>query len=347
MNHTNTLVQLTRKRGMSEADFVEMIEQLRRQRAKAVAADEEMGLYAEALGDSVFASDSDQSDVPACQTCGACCAYFHEVAVLDNDPTPRRLTWAVWDVEAVAGPKTRWLRREPREGHCVAFGGRVGQQAHCAIYELRPASCRAFEAGSDRCRAVRRVYGLEPALSAVERAEGAQRIKPDISSEWDQAEALERRDALSFGERERVMLLGEVIAYNRAMLGRISTEAQRLQALLAEKGLALSAETAARQVRAINEEAQAVTAAITRLPVTECAALDDEANEAETEKLSLDLLEVAAQSQAALKRASRWLLALGETVFAAFGMRVEPSLAEPTNKDGEADHHSASPSLRI
>jgi Fe-S-cluster containining protein len=126
-------------------------------------------LYAETLAESVFADT--HSAAPNCQTCGACCAFFHQIVVLDSDPTPRRLTWAVWDDAGVAGPKTRWLRREALAGRCVAFNGRVGQHGRCAIYELRPMSCRAFEAGSDRCRAVRRAYRLEPPRSTDERIE--------------------------------------------------------------------------------------------------------------------------------------------------------------------------------
>ncbi|HKP13460.1 MAG TPA: YkgJ family cysteine cluster protein [Blastocatellia bacterium] len=326
------LVQLTRKRGMSEAAFVEMMEQLSRRRAMSIAADEEVGLYAETLAESVIAIA--EAGRPDCQTCGACCAYFHQVAVLDSDPTPRRLTWAVWDAGAVKGPKTRWLRREPGEGHCVAFDGRVGQRAHCAVYELRPMSCRAFEAGSDRCHAVRRVYGLEPPLSPCERSAHAGRINLDIGGEWNEAESLERRNAPSFGGRERAKLLGEMIAYNRAMLTDISTEAQRLWSLLAGKGITLPTEIAARHAEAINKEAEAVSLAIARLTVTECT---DSCDEAETEKLNGDLLKVAVQSLAALKRASRWLLALGELVFTTFEMRVETAPAEVTDKNGEAD----------
>jgi hypothetical protein len=331
MNHTHTnaanietqaaptgLVQLTRKRAMSEATFAEMMEQLGQRRAGFVMADEGPGLYAETLAESFFVANP--SGVPDCLTCGACCAYFHQVAVLDSDPTPRRLTWTVWDAEDIAGPKTRWLRREPREGHCIAFAGSVGQHAGCTIYELRPNSCKAFAAGSDRCRAVRRIYGLEPPLSEIERAERAKRIQADIGGgELNHVEALASRDAASFSGREKISLLGEVIDYNRARLGEILREAQRLQTLLAVKGIAWAATNGSRHVNAINEEAEVMTSAIARLPVIECAESLDESG---IEKINRDLLDVAAQSQVALERASRWLAALGEVVFATFAMHV-------------------------
>lgn len=331
MNHTHrdtvdteahtppALVQLTRKRGMSEATFAEVMERLARRRARAVVADEGPGLYSETIAESSFSAN--QNGVPDCLTCGACCAYFHQVAVLDIDPTPRRLTWAVWETEAIAGPKTRWLRREPLEGHCIAFAGRVGQSASCAIYELRPNSCRAFEAGSDRCHAVRRVYGIEPPLSEIERIAHAGRTQmaaDDIA--MDQVEVLASCDGASFSAGEQLKLLGEMIEYNRANLIAILREAQRLRALLAEKGSAATAASATCHVNAINAEVQAVASAIVRMPVIKYS---ESPGEAQAEEMNRDLLAVAGQSQTALTRASRWLLALGEVVSATFEMSVE------------------------
>jgi uncharacterized protein len=312
------LVQLTRRRGMSEAAFAQMMEQLGERRAGLVVADDRPGLYAEALAESIYSAD--QTNLPDCLTCGACCAYFHQVAVLDMDAMPRRLTWAVWDAQEVAGPKTHWLRREPQRGHCIALTGSVGQQARCVIYELRPNSCRAFEAGSDRCHAVRRAYGLEPPPSEIERSELARRAKAETcGDEMNQLEVLASRDAASFHGREKISLLVEMTDYNRARLAEIFQEAQRLHALLTDKGIASAAANGARHVEAINEEAQAVTSALARLPVMECAEPLDQAS---VEKINRDLLAAAAQSQTALTRASRWLLALGEVVFATFEMRV-------------------------
>jgi uncharacterized protein len=257
------LVQLARKRGLSEASFREMLAHLGRRRAGVVAADEMPGLYAETLSESVFGAG--EMGVPDCLTCGACCAYFHQIAVLDYDPTPRRLTWAVWDDGDIAGPKTRWLRREPDRGHCVAFAGSVGHDARCAIYELRPHSCRAFEAGSDRCRAVRRAYGLEPSLSAAERTGHAARLQADAGDELRQVEALTERAAASFDEEEKMSRLGEMIEYNGARLAAILREAERLEALLAGKAVLALAENAARHVNAIREEARVITLAAVRL----------------------------------------------------------------------------------
>ena len=311
MNATDErLVQLTRRRGMSETSFAEMLALLGERRAAQVVADEATGPFAETLAESRFVASA--AGVPDCLTCGACCAFFHQIVVLDCDSTPRRLTWAVWDAADISGPKTRWLRREPDRGHCIAFAGRVGERAGCAIYELRPRSCRAFEAGSDRCRAVRRAYGLEPPLSEPEQIEYTKSLEADgAGDQLNQAEVLASRSAASLAGQEKLALLGEMIDYNRTRLAEMLCEAERLHALLAEKGSAAVAASAARRVSAINEEAQAVAAAIARLSVVESGrALDEAAIEA------AGLLELAAQSQAASERAARWLLALGEEAFA-------------------------------
>jgi Fe-S-cluster containining protein len=328
------LIQLTSKRGMSEADFAEMIGQLDQRRAQFLVADEEIGLYAETLAESVGRDRS--SLLPDCQTCGACCAFFHQIVVLDSDPTPRRLTWAVWNDEAIAGPKTHWLRREALEGCCVAFKGRVGGHASCAIYELRPMSCRAFEAGSDRCRAVRRAYGLEPPLSEDERLEQTRRIQPEASGDWSRVEALEGRDPSSFSQRERAKLLVEMIAYHRARLAEVASEAEHLHALLAEKGSVRPAATAAHHVNAINEEVRVVASII---KPSSLFSLDDVESwdDATMEEVSRELLDLAAQSQTALKRGARWLASLGALVFDALEMRIELASSAFINESSEAD----------
>ncbi|HEY9230836.1 MAG TPA: hypothetical protein VIS78_01780 [Blastocatellia bacterium] len=65
---------------------------------------------------------------------------------------------------------------------------------------------------------------------------------------------------------------------------------------------------------ALTEPPRRSLRAIARLPVVELSHVLDEAA---IEKASLDLLETAAQSQAGLERAARWLAAIGEELFAA------------------------------
>ena len=44
---------------------------------------------------------------------------------------------------------------------CAALRGTLGRSAECVIYEERPAGCRRFEAGSDRCQQYRRERGVD------------------------------------------------------------------------------------------------------------------------------------------------------------------------------------------
>lgn len=51
---------------------------------------------------------------------------------------------------------------------CVGLAGRIGKDAHCSIYEIRPTPCRAFKASfedgirNERCDDARRSHGLPP-----------------------------------------------------------------------------------------------------------------------------------------------------------------------------------------
>jgi hypothetical protein len=48
--------------------------------------------------------------------------------------------------------------------------GEAGKRVECGIYENRPDDCRKFEAGSDKCHALRRAYDIEPPLTDIEAA---------------------------------------------------------------------------------------------------------------------------------------------------------------------------------
>ena len=107
--------------------------------------------------------------VPVCTECGACCAAFVRVplepgsAVRDED---------VWNVEKNVGGSDivvdRFIKRRKGDFACSQLEGELGVKVTCGVYENRPKTCRTFEAGSDRCHAIRRAYGLEPFLSLEE-----------------------------------------------------------------------------------------------------------------------------------------------------------------------------------
>jgi Fe-S-cluster containining protein len=88
-----------------------------------------------------------------CRACGACCREaFEQVsispqeAVIEQHPTLVRFRNGAFEL----------ARRQDR---CAALVDAT-EGYSCTIYADRPRSCRAFEAGSERCRAARRRVGL-------------------------------------------------------------------------------------------------------------------------------------------------------------------------------------------
>ena len=85
-----------------------------------------------------------------------------------------------WDItiEGESGPVTvdRFVRRDPETLTCAALEIENGERALCRIYEQRPRICRDFEAGSDKCHALRRAFGFEPFLSLDEMSEALEKL---------------------------------------------------------------------------------------------------------------------------------------------------------------------------
>ena len=106
-------------------------------------------------------------DIPDCQRCGACCVYSGEITVLNDIDlaVPRYLTRSVRRMMGYFSDDHFDMRRmarvqlpAPKESHsqCVAFGGEIGRDCRCKIYQNRPKVCREFEPGSDDCLQARR-----------------------------------------------------------------------------------------------------------------------------------------------------------------------------------------------
>ena len=117
------------------------------------------------------------AEVPDCVTCGVCCASLLCVGVRPGEEPDRELTWSVtksdeegdWEVDL-------YLRRDEESLACAQLEGTLGEHATCRIYETRPKMCREFDAGSDRCHALRRAYGIEPFLGLDEMMEANERL---------------------------------------------------------------------------------------------------------------------------------------------------------------------------
>ncbi|HVF91968.1 MAG TPA: YkgJ family cysteine cluster protein [Blastocatellia bacterium] len=317
------LVQLTRRRGMSDSAFERLMELLAERREPLPGGDALIGSYAETVVESLFASEYPAA--PDCLECGACCSYFHRIPVRLTDPTPRLLTWMVWEAGAVSGPKLLWLRREPQAGHCVAFEGRVGERAFCAVYELRPDSCRAFEAGSDRCRAVRRLYGLEPRLSGPEQSRRARFLagRADEGEYAGEAGLEDAAPALS-DEAGKLKFLRELIDFSSEKLEIILAESKRVLEFLDAQGIIEGAARCRRVVEAIEADAKAVAAEHAR---TSIWANPETLEPGPAEDLLRERLKAGLVSHEALERASKRLIDLGGVAFEASGMRAR--LKEP------------------
>ena len=108
-----------------------------------------------------------------CQTCGACCASyrvsFHwreAEANLDDEfdrSVPQEFTEDL-DMNRRCMKGTN-AKHNPT---CIALVGRVGESAHCIVYQNRPSPCRIFKASFEdgfenvRCDEARAKHGMEP-----------------------------------------------------------------------------------------------------------------------------------------------------------------------------------------
>lgn len=122
--------------------------------------------------------------IPDCMTCGACCAALPCVGVRPNEQIAVEDYWDI-TVEGENSEITvdRFVRRNSETFACTALDGIIGEQVSCRIYEKRPRICHLFEAGSDKCHALRRAFGFEPFLTLDGMSEAIEKLdaKPEKS----------------------------------------------------------------------------------------------------------------------------------------------------------------------
>jgi len=97
----------------------------------------------------------------ACQSCGACCAYFRvdfSTYELSSEGGTVPDSWA----DVVNGNTCRMRGTDHVPMRCAALSGKVGERVGCGIYEWRPSPCREFEEGTDACNRARARHGLPP-----------------------------------------------------------------------------------------------------------------------------------------------------------------------------------------
>jgi Fe-S-cluster containining protein len=107
------------------------------------------------------------TDDNPCVRCGACCASFRVDFACDElqsqgGVVPDGLAVALTDHTA------RMRGTDHAQPRCAALVGTVGRQAHCGIYEWRPAPCRDFGMlaplgrGDEACSRARARHAMAP-----------------------------------------------------------------------------------------------------------------------------------------------------------------------------------------
>lgn len=169
-------VQISRQPKIHDADFYPMVDEMyeriwQRLMPPQLITD---GLACEVKKNVVTPADA---PIPDCMTCGACCAVMPCVGVRPTEIVKPELCWdVVKETELAEIVVDRYIRRNGETFACAAL--EIGNTSvSCTIYENRPKTCRVFEAGSDRCHALRRATGVEPFLSLDEMSTAIEKLE--------------------------------------------------------------------------------------------------------------------------------------------------------------------------
>lgn len=175
---SQNLIQITR---MSKSDYYETIAELKlRLKNDLIAPQIAPETLTKTFSENLITPA--ENIIPDCLTCGLCCFYGLSVPVADDDPTPPENYWEIMlDDAASEIVVSKNLKRTDTK--CNYLNGEIGENVACQIYEVRPNTCRVFEAGSDRCHAYRRMFGLEPPLNNEELAEAEKKLSNSAFSE--------------------------------------------------------------------------------------------------------------------------------------------------------------------
>ena len=178
MDNTD-FVQITRQNRIAEDEFYAMIVAMYERIWQNLLPPqiETKGLSVKRSNNLITPPDA---PVPDCLTCGVCCGAMLCVGVRpaeDAQLAPEEY----WDVtiEGRSGDAIvvdRYLRRDPETLACAFLNIAAGEPRACQIYERRPRMCHDFDAGSDKCHALRRAYGIEPFLSLDEMSDALDKL---------------------------------------------------------------------------------------------------------------------------------------------------------------------------
>lgn len=170
-------VQITRQNKIAEDEYYPMISAIYEQVWQNLLPPQILtdGLTTKRANNIITPSDA---SVPDCVTCGACCFALPCVGVRPNEKIPAEDFWDI-TIKGENGEiiVDRFLRRNAETLSCTALEIINNEKALCRIYEERPQMCRDFEAGSDKCHALRRAFGFEPFLSLEEMPQALQKLE--------------------------------------------------------------------------------------------------------------------------------------------------------------------------
>jgi len=171
-------VQITRQNKIAEDDFYPMIVAMYEQIWQNLLPPQIIpkGLSVKRINNVITPPDA---LVPDCLSCGACCAAMLCVGVRPSEDE-RLSAEEYWDI-TIEGRENeitvdRYLRRDAETLVCAFLHNQPGEPTACKIYERRPQMCHDFDAGSDKCHALRRAYGIEPFLSLDEMSEALNKL---------------------------------------------------------------------------------------------------------------------------------------------------------------------------
>lgn len=167
-------------RRMSVSEFSDLVaEDDKRKETMQLAPQIDLGRLMSSVAESVTIDP--EAELPDCQTCGLCCFHDPVVGLAIGEGEVLGAYVEITDDSEPDVVVDHLIARDFDEGCCTHLNGRIGVQVECGAYDRRPAVCRSFEAGSDRCREYRRMYGLEPQLSDVQVARFAALIRNNKS----------------------------------------------------------------------------------------------------------------------------------------------------------------------
>ena len=182
-------VQITRQNKIAENDFYPLITTMYEQIWQNLLPPQIItnGLSVKRASNVITPPDA---PIPDCLTCGACCAAMLCVGVRPAEDAQLSAE-EYWDI-TIEGRENeitvdRYLRRDEETLACTFLQIETGAPTACKIYERRPQMCHDFDAGSDKCHALRRAYGIEPFLSLNEMSEALEKLgeKPAKSAPAD------------------------------------------------------------------------------------------------------------------------------------------------------------------